>query len=131
MKVLVTGSRNFTNRRYMRRVIDALYGVEEIIQGEAKGADLCAKGIAKEMGIQCIGYPAQWKKYGKSAGPIRNQEMLDKEHPDLVLAFPLEGSVGTWDMVRRAQKAATEVLICEEKVGPNGETWPWRKERGR
>lgn len=42
------------------------------------------------------------QKYGKSAGPIRNQTMLDDGKPDLVLAFP--GGRGTADMVAKAEK---------------------------
>ena len=47
-----------------------------------------------------------WKKYGKKAGPLRNQQMLEEGKPDLVVAFP--GGNGTADMVRRAKKANIE-----------------------
>jgi acyl-CoA synthetase (NDP forming) len=52
-------------------------------------------------------FPANWKKHGKSAGPIRNQLMLDVGKPDLVIAFP--GGSGTADMIRRARKAGVPV----------------------
>ena len=113
MKILVTGSRHFTDKSYMKESIESVGHVVCIIQGEARGADRCAKEIAKEMGVECKGYPAQWSKYGKAAGPIRNQEMLDKEHPDLVLAFPLEGSIGTWDMIGRCKKTGVDHMVFE------------------
>ena len=115
MKILVSGSRNFTNKAFMKIAILALGNVDCIVQGEARGADRCAKEIARELGIECRSYPAQWKKYGRSAGPLRNQEMLDKEHPDLVVAFPLPGSIGTWDMVERCEEANIKVKIIEEE----------------
>ena len=52
-------------------------------------------------------YPAQWDVYGRRAGPIRNQEMIDEGKPDGVVAFP--GGKGTADMVRRAEAAGLKV----------------------
>lgn len=52
-------------------------------------------------------YPANWLKYGRMAGAMRNQQMLDEEEVDLVVAFP--GGKGTADMVRRARAAGIEV----------------------
>ena len=55
-------------------------------------------------------YPADWKKYGKSAGPLRNQRMIDEGKPDLVVAFP--GGVGTADMISRAKAYNISVLYA-------------------
>ncbi len=52
--------------------------------------------------------PADWDKFGKGAGPIRNQQMIDEGKPDLVVAFP--GGTGTADMVKRAKKHGIEVI---------------------
>lgn len=58
-------------------------------------------------------YPADWEKYGKVAGPIRNQQMLDEGKPDVVYAFTddLSNSRGTADMCRRANKAGVPVYV--------------------
>jgi UDP-N-acetylmuramoylalanine-D-glutamate ligase len=53
-------------------------------------------------------YPADWKLHGKSAGHIRNQQMLDESKPDIVIAFP--GGRGTANMIKRAKKAGVEVF---------------------
>jgi hypothetical protein len=53
-------------------------------------------------------YPADWRRDGSSAGHIRNQQMLDSEPIDLVVAFP--GGSGTADMVRRARAADIPVM---------------------
>ena len=84
-----------------------------MIAGEASGADFLAKVFAlDEYGdIEAVsykGFPADWKKHGKAAGGIRNQQMLDEGKPDLVIAFP--GGTGTADMIRRARKAGVEVV---------------------
>jgi cysteine synthase len=79
-----------------------------MIHGKAKGADELGELTAKVMGIEELSLPANWKKHGKSAGPIRNQQMLDEGKPDLVVAF--HGGVGTADMVRRAKAAGVKVI---------------------
>ena len=100
----------------LSKTLDKLWGPDyldapTIIQGGAKGADFLAKVYAHECGIPCEEYPADWKAYGKAAGHLRNQKMLDEGKPDLVVAFP--GGNGTADMVARARKAGVEVLVVE------------------
>lgn len=58
-------------------------------------------------------YPADWKTYGRAAGPIRNRQMLTCGQPDLVLAFhdALEISKGTANMVKIARKAGVPVVV--------------------
>lgn len=79
-----------------------------IIEGEAKGADKMGAIVAAILNIPVMKFPADWNKYGKSAGPIRNQQMLNEGKPDLVFAFHhnIRNSKGTKDMVSRAKKAA-------------------------
>jgi hypothetical protein len=78
-----------------------------IISGAATGADTAAIDWAVVNWCQFLEFPADWKKLGPSAGPIRNQRMIDEGKPDLVLAFP--GGTGTADMVRRAKAAGIKV----------------------
>jgi hypothetical protein len=84
--------------------------VDAIIHGGARGADSMAGEFANETGIEEIVFPADWKMYGRRAGPIRNQQMLDEGKPDLVVAFP--GGRGTADMVGRARTAGIEVRLA-------------------
>lgn len=110
MRVLVCGGRGFADSGLVFATLDALAKTEVIdciIEGDARGADRIAGAWAKRRRIDLRLFPADWNKYGKRAGPIRNQEMLDKGEPDLVIAFP--GGVGTADMVRRARAAGVEV----------------------
>lgn len=79
-----------------------------IISGCAWGPDTIAIQWADTYGLEVEKYPADWKKYGKRAGFIRNKQMLDEGKPDLVVAFP--GGKGTAMMVDIARKAGIEVI---------------------
>jgi hypothetical protein len=115
MRVLITGSRNWTNRA---TVIAALEGFDDdtvIVHGGAWGADTMADEVAQEMGFRTEMHPAMWRTHGRAAGPIRNQEMVDAG-ADVCLAFPMSGSKGTWDCVRRARKAGIPVEFPGREV---------------
>ena len=110
MRILVCGGRDFSDADFLSGILDAAkreYGNVEIINGGASGADKLAEAWAFARNVTCAAYPADWKKYGRAAGPIRNQRMLDKGRPELVIAFP--GGRGTDDMVRRAMEAGVFV----------------------
>lgn len=82
-----------------------------IINGGAHGADNVSTDWAIVHYAQLKEYPADWKRFGKIAGFIRNQKMLDIEKPDLVVAFP--GCNGTADMVKKSRTANVEVMEIE------------------
>lgn len=115
MKILICGSRGWKDPTPVTTVIagyevlaEGAGEVLEIVHGDAKsGADALADRIGKQWGCKVIPEPAEWDRYGKSAGPIRNQRMLDS-HPDIsaVWAFRAHGkSSGTDDMVSKAERA--------------------------
>jgi len=105
MKVIVCGGRSFDD---LLAVKDALLAVKPslVIHGGAPGADQAAGRAAFELGIAVRVFPADWVQYGKSAGPRRNQEMVEAG-ADLVLSFP--GGRGTADLVARAKRAGIPV----------------------
>ena len=110
-KILVCGGRTYDD---WKTVYDALLEYKPciVIQGGAQGADLLAEKWANQRQLPCVRHPARWAKHGKSAGPIRNQDMLDTWKPDVVLAFP--GGKGTADMVKRATEQGFEVIDFDE-----------------
>ena len=63
--------------------------------------------------MTCKVFPADWKKWGKAAGPIRNREMLlyAKERAPVIVAFWNGISSGTRDMIEQAENAGVEVHI--------------------
>lgn len=111
MRVLVCGSRLWTDRLAVKAQLSALgTGPHTIIHGAAAGADKIAGDVAREYGWTVEEFPAQWSRYGKAAGMIRNREMLDTK-PDVVLAFPLPSSIGTFGCIREAHRRKIPVKI--------------------
>ena len=108
---LVCGGRELTD--YVRlaaaldRLVDKHGRPDRVMHGGARGADSLAGRWAQERGIPLQVCPAQWNRYGRSAGPIRNQEMLERR-PSMVVAFP--GGMGTADMVQRSVAAGVPVV---------------------
>lgn len=84
------------------------HGISAIIHGAARGADSEAGYWARRQLLAEEPFPADWKRDGKAAGPIRNARMLAEANVDLVVAFP--GGRGTADMVRRAKAAGIKVI---------------------
>lgn len=111
MRVLVCGGRGFDDYELLSNTLDHLFedkGITVIIQGEAKGADSLGKEWAENQQIPILSFPANWNKYGNSAGPIRNKQMLTEGRPDIVVAFP--GGKGTANMVKQAKVAGVKVI---------------------
>lgn len=81
-----------------------------IIEGGASGADRHARQWAAEHDVPWDEYVADWIKYGKGAGPIRNAQMIAGGKPDHVVAFiATPPTPGTANMVRQAKKAGLPV----------------------
>lgn len=114
MKVLVCGDREWSDEDKMRKRLAQLPFDTIIIHGDCRGADRMSGDIAFKLGFGVIPFPAEWVHYGRAAGPIRNQQMLD-EHPDLVLAFhsDIANSTGTADMIARARKKGTPAELTK------------------
>jgi len=114
--VLICGDRNWNNFKVIEDFILTLSKDTVIIEGDCRGADKISGYIARKHGLEVIPVPAKWNKYGKTAGPIRNQEMLDKYKPSLVVAFHnhIETSKGTKDMIERAINAGIKFKLIKE-----------------
>jgi hypothetical protein len=125
-KVLVTGDREWTNRKRIRSALEfwkqrcEAAGWERmvVIHGCARGADTLAGEEAKAMGLQVVEEPANWPILGKAAGVMRNTIMLEEYGPHLVLAFHdhlQTKSKGTKDMVSKAVKHGVRTLLVRTK----------------
>ena len=127
MRILVTGSRDWDD---IYEIICALEdavlewlegaGIElipgilynadvTVVHGACPtGADLIADNQAKSMCWNVEDHPADWRKHGKAAGPIRNQEMVDAG-ADICLAFIKDNSRGATGCAEMAEKAGIPV----------------------
>ena len=119
MKILVTGSRNWTDEYPIRTRLEQIMGgvpwdakEPTIMHGDCRGADKIAARIALELGYTVEAYPADWT-LGRKAGPIRNTQMVGLLDPstDLVLAFQLDGSRGTQHTITAARKRGVRVEV--------------------
>ena len=113
MKVLICGSREWNDIYAILRELRDLPPDITVIHGAARGADRLAGAAAEGIGLKVVAVPAEWNRDGRGAGPVRNQKMLDMG-PDLVVAFPVRGSRGTMDMIRRSLRKGVKVRVYDE-----------------
>lgn len=119
MRVIIAGSRYFDDYGKLSRVVLAVFahvGVDldsvEVVSGCCQGADLLGERLAAEHGWPVRQFPANWGKYGRAAGPIRNAQMAD--YADMCIVFPVAGIScrGTRDMVRVARSRGLLVFAA-------------------
>ena len=116
MRVLICGGRDWMDPEPIARYLDQLPDDAVVIHGGARGADEIAGREARRLGFGVLVFPAQWDRYGKAAGRMRNQLMLDEGKPDLVICFPTPRSIGTWDMFNRAKRAGVTVIDATDPM---------------
>ena len=114
-RVVIAGSRDYNNYNEAKKFIDfCLLNIRRgneivIVSGGCRGADAIGKRYAKENGFKIEKYPADWVKYGKSAGPLRNEQMA--KISDYVICFWDTKSQGTKSMIEYAQRYGKPVRI--------------------
>ena len=103
MKTIIAGSRVITDSKLVFDILNKLpFKITEVVCGEAPGVDLIGRDWAEEKGIPVKSMPANWNKYGLSAGPIRNQEMA--EYGEALVLIWDGVSTGSHDMLKRARR---------------------------
>lgn len=115
LRVLVCGGRDYANDRLVMEIMNYVrdharfHGAHDlvVIEGGASGADRLVRTWAVAQGFPVWTYRADWHKYGRAAGPLRNKRMLDEGAPHGVIAFP--GGRGTQNMIDLARKAGIAV----------------------
>ena len=122
LRVIVAGSRNFSDYDLLADELNHLFDSYKdfdltIISGVARGADSLGERYASENGLKLVRFPAQWEKYGKRAGYIRNEEMLRfaSETEALLVAFWDGESKGTRHMISLASKENIQKKIILQK----------------
>lgn len=114
-RVLLTGSRRWSDAELIFRELDRLvrqHGVITLIHGDcSRGADAIADRWARNWpGVLVERYPANWREFGKAAGPIRNLEMVNAG-PDECLAFILDHSKGASQCASAAMRAGVPTRV--------------------
>ena len=120
MKVVIAGSRDFNDYEYMKQMLDQqIYDLAEklnlldegveIISGGARGADKLGEKYSKDRGYGLKIFPADWNKYGKRAGYLRNKQMA--QYADVCICFWDGRSKGTKHMIDLANKYGLKVIV--------------------
>ena len=114
-KVIIAGSRGFSNYKLLKETCDKYLREKKkthnvvVISGHARGADSLGEKYASDEDLDLEIYPADWKKYGKSAGFRRNEQMADIA--DAVIAFWNGESHGTKHMIDIAEEKGLNVKV--------------------
>ena len=112
-RVIVAGGRDFSDYEYLRSSLDFLLqnvtGPIVIVSGTARGADKLGEQYAAERGYAVLRFPADWDRFGKAAGYIRNEQMA--KNADALVAFWDGKSKGTLNMIDVANKYGRLVRI--------------------
>lgn len=106
--LLITGSRDWPDVDAIRAALLA-HGPGVVVHGGCRGADLQAAAVACVLGWPVEAHPADWRRLGLAAGPLRNREMVQRGAA-VCLAFPVLGSTGTLDCMRRAIAAGIRTI---------------------
>ena len=120
-KVIIAGGRDFTDFGYVKGYMATLppwLDVKEVVCGMAPGADECGHRWAQYNSIPVTKFYADWDKYGKRAGPLRNLQMA--EYADGLIAFWDGKSPGTKDMIMQAQQHGLWTYVVRTDI-------PWEK----
>ena len=113
MKLAVVGSRTFNDYELMKRELNKL-SFTSMVSGGAVGADSYAERYAKEFGIPIEIIRPDWKKYGRSAGMVRNKLIVD--NADLLISFWDGKSKGTKHSIDYATARGKEVEVIRDET---------------
>lgn len=110
MRVIIAGTKSICDGATVRMAIEASgFQITEVVSGGSRGVDKSAERIAKSDRIPLKRFPADWDRYGKKAGPLRNREMA--AYADALIAVWDGESRGTRHMIETMRKAGKPVYV--------------------
>lgn len=110
MKVIIAGSRDLTNMANIKQAVkESNFDITEVVSGHARGVDRLGEQWAKTSNISVKLFPADWGKFGKAAGFVRNKEMA--EYADALIAIWDGVSRGTENMIFNARGFELKVYV--------------------
>lgn len=113
MKTVIAGGRDFDSFALVDETCEFL-GITEVVSGGARGADKVGELFAEYHRIPLKRFPADWGKYGKAAGHIRNKEMAD--YADQAIVFWDGKSRGSKNMIETMRKLGKFVRVVKYNV---------------
>jgi hypothetical protein len=104
MKVIIAGSRDCEDYPSLLAAIRlSMFDITEVVSGHARGVDQMGERWAEEHGIPVKLFPAEWGKYGKSAGPKRNLQMAEYSDAAILL----------WDGMSRGTRSMRDIATSK------------------
>jgi len=114
MRTIIAGSRSITDLAVVEKAVkDSGFAITEVVSGGARGVDRLGEKLANDCGLPCAVFPAEWKRYGKRAGFLRNSQMA--EYAEALVAVWDGKSRGTAHMVSEAKDRGLRVYIHREE----------------
>ena len=112
-RVIIAGGRDFGDYELLYRKLDTYLGNKmpnvQIVSGLARGADTLGLRYAQDHNLDTARFPAEWDRWGRGAGYIRNREMAD--NADALIAFWDGRSKGTKHMIDLAVEKGLLVKV--------------------
>lgn len=124
-RIIIAGTRDFNDYDMLYQELSAFVNIIadnvsnqnqiEFVSGTARGADTLGEKFADETGYPVKRFPAKWNKYGKAAGPIRNEQMAEyaSEKNGVLFVFWDGKSRGTKSMIKIAEMYGLEIHIIK------------------
>ena len=115
LKIVIAGSRDYHDyeeaKPFIESTLSSLQVSEDplILSGACRGADQLGERYAEEKGYPLLRFRADWANYGRTAGPIRNREMV--RQCDVVICFWDGKSKGTHSLIRCAESLKKHLFI--------------------
>lgn len=123
MRIIITGDRDFLDYERLEQIMLQImekYPNEtvEIVAGGDKGAESIGELFALKHYLKVARFPANWRRYGSSAGYIRNSDMIDyaRQGKGILIAFWDGKSGGTKNMIQLAKRWGLEVMVYPTKI---------------
>lgn len=113
MKVIIAGSRSINSYDTINQaIVSSKFDIDTVISGTARGVDTLGEQWASFNDRHVERFPADWSKYGKSAGYKRNEQMASVA--DALIAVWDGKSKGTKHMIDIMNKLGKKVYIYED-----------------
>ena len=107
--IAIVGSRDFSWPELVALFVETLPEGTVVVSGGAPGVDTIAEQAARRLGLEVVVFQADWKRFGRKAGPLRNTQIVAAA--DQVVAFWDGASRGTLNTVMQAVRAGKHVLV--------------------
>jgi hypothetical protein len=131
VKIAVVGSRSWTRTDIIEEYLESIFrGGDTLVSGGAAGADGYAENWARHYTQRDVKVDIRrpdWRRHGKGAGLIRNQEIVD--NADMVIAFWDGKSRGTNDTIEKAGRRGLYVIVVnaegevDHTINEDRRTW--------